>query len=315
MFPFLFNMYMDELIERIKEKIPNVEVICFADDLVIAGKIDINILSTVFDEFNLVLNEKKSVTFVKKIGQIPKRAKVKYLGYHINDKGALKGITAYRKMCREKAKTLEKFFGRFNSLKSWRLLNAIVKSRWDYFSKGNPDQTSAEKIENEWIKNMKLALRLPGSLPIEVMKVLIAKIAKEKYTKNQFSTLVKFMRSHDKIDACGLVREVTENMVSRLSLKEMERLTVNGISKYTQIKNEIKENDDNTKKLSLIGKNNRTKDERDKKTKKEKTSEAPWGYKKNGEPKMRPGNRTKAERRQKSSQLSVEYRGTNNPVI
>ena len=60
--PVLFNHLMDALITNIKEKWPQNEVACYADDICIKGRIKVNLFSEISEEFGLMIDTKKSYT-------------------------------------------------------------------------------------------------------------------------------------------------------------------------------------------------------------------------------------------------------------
>ena len=53
-------------------------------------------------------------------------------------------------ICRTKAKTIGEKFGRFNSKKTWMMATATIKSRWDYFEKGDKRGKYTARVKSEW---------------------------------------------------------------------------------------------------------------------------------------------------------------------
>ena len=111
--PGLFNLYMDELISEIKKECPGIQTVCHADDLVIAGQFEMELVRKVYADINLHINESKSQTFYKTRRGIPCRKTSKYLGCSFNSEGNIRGITVMTNIWRTKAKTIGERFGRF----------------------------------------------------------------------------------------------------------------------------------------------------------------------------------------------------------
>ena len=103
------------------------------------------------------------------------------------------------------------------------MTTATIKSRWDYFEKGNKRGKYTERVKSEWRRNLKAVLKLPRSLPVEVVVELEEK--KKKMKKNELSTILKFNRSHDKIGEDEKPIVVLSQMIKEYSLEQMEKAT------------------------------------------------------------------------------------------
>lgn len=105
------------MVSQVKEKIAGSSVTAHADDPVIIAEPEIDALKEIFEEFNLVLNEEKSVSYFEKLGNIPMRRGTTYLGCKVNTKGEPRGITNLAKANKEANKSIGRALGHMKSLR------------------------------------------------------------------------------------------------------------------------------------------------------------------------------------------------------
>ena len=131
---------------------------------------------------------------------------------------------------------------------------------------------------------MKAALKLPRSFPVEVVVELEER--KMKIKKNELSTILSLISSHDKIVEDGKPIVALSQMIREYSLEQMEKASKVGKSRYCRAREKI------TTRFK------KTKEKKEVEMEQNKTgTNAQWGFKKDGNPKLKPGAKKKLKRK------------------
>ena len=185
--PFLCNLYIDQVMAELKETCPRMDFISYADDLVIWGDFDITQLEEVFKKHNLTMNRDKCRSFMKKLRNIRKVKTFKYLGTKIKEDGTAFGYTTLRKELGKKAKNIRRI-GAHNAYKGYRIFNAVVGGKLAFLRE-------RFDTKDDYFTLLKSAIKLPSSLPVDAVKLLIEKTHDTRDNKDEyFNTAVRLLR-------------------------------------------------------------------------------------------------------------------------
>ena len=69
--------------------------------------------------------------------------------------------------------------------------------------------------------------------------------------KNQFADLIKFVRSHDKIQHDGTAYKAEVVSINEMHIEPMRDETIEGLRRYSKVKDELRERVSETNKASI----------------------------------------------------------------
>ena len=187
--PLFFNIYLDHVIDKIKEVLPSLKVICYADDIVLLGQYEFKLVKRMFSDFGLIINTKKSATFGYRTYELPYRKTYMYLGAKIKDNGDAYGITAVAKRMKSKAKNIAKL-SNLNSLYGYKIAESVIGGMFKFYN-------MRMKMTTPYMQAMKTAMRLPRSLPHGDLERAIKFINQEETQKNErIRSSIKLLKNH-----------------------------------------------------------------------------------------------------------------------
>ena len=229
--PFLFNLYMDEVITILKQRCPGMKFITYADDLVIYNQIDFEAIKEVTQEYNLHLNLNKCVSFRKRCRGIKMCKTFKYLGTRIKQNGDSIGYTTLRKQLLKTSKFIKRI-GKYNPFKGYKLHNAIVGGKLNFYK---------ERFDNiregEYITLLKTSISIPRGVNIKDIQDMITASKTRRDKEEYFNIIIRLMRFHG-------TKKLSDRSINLFKLtEEMKTMKINELEqrltemKYAVIRN------------------------------------------------------------------------------